>query len=71
MWTLLFSIMMILIFGKILLFSIRAAWGFSKVIVSLVMLPIGLMLLVVVGLIKLALPILLIVGIISLVALHD
>ncbi len=71
MWTLLFSVMMFLIFGKLLLFAVRAAWGVSKVVVSLVMLPIGLVLLVVCGLIKLALPLLLIVGLISLLTVHD
>lgn len=71
MWTLLFSVMMFLIFGKLLLFAVRAAWGVSKVIVSLVMLPIGLVLLVVFGLIRLALPLLLIVGLISLLTVHD
>ena len=71
MWTLLFSVMMFLIFGKLLLFAVRAAWGVSKVVVSLIMLPIGLVLLVVFGLIKLALPLLLIVGLISLLTVHD
>lgn len=71
MWTLLFTVMMFLIFGKLLLFAVRAAWGVSKVVVSLIMLPIGLVLLVVFGLIKLALPLLLIIGLISLLTVHD
>ena len=71
MWTLLFSLFMFLIFGKVLLFSIKAAWGISKVLVSLIMLPLGLVLLVVFGLIRLAFPLLLIIGLISLVACHD
>ena len=71
MWTLLFTVMMFLIFGKILLFAVRAAWGISKVFVSLIMLPIGLVLLVVFGLIRLALPLLLIVGLISLLTVHE
>ncbi|MBQ1189391.1 MAG: hypothetical protein IIX57_03120 [Lachnospiraceae bacterium] len=58
-------------FGKILKFALRAAWGISKIIVSLVFLPLFLVMLVFQGLLFLALPILLIVGIISLVALHD
>ncbi len=71
MWTLLFTIMMFLIFGKILLFAVRAAWGISKIFVSLILLPISLVLLVVFGLIKLALPLLLIVGLISLLVDRD
>lgn len=71
MWTLLFTVLMFLIFGKLLLFAVKAAWGISKVLVSLVMLPIGLVLLVVFGLIRLALPLLLIVGLISLLTVHD
>jgi hypothetical protein len=63
--------MMFLIFGKLLLFAVRAAWGVSKVVVSLIMLPIGLVLLVGFGLIKLALPLLLIIGLISLLTVHD
>ena len=71
MWTLLFTVLMFLIFGKLLLFAVKAAWGISKVLVSLVMLPIGLVLLVAFGLIRLALPLLLIVGLISLLTVHD
>ena len=71
MWTLLFTVLMFLIFGKLLLFAVKAAWGISKVFVSLVMLPVGLVLLVVCGLIRLALPLLLIVGLISLFAFAD
>jgi len=71
MWTLLFTVMMFLIFGKLLLFAVRAAWGISKIFVSLIMLPIGLVLLVLFGLIRLALPLLLIIGLISLLTAHE
>lgn len=71
MWTLLFTVLMFLIFGKLLVFAIKAAWGISKILVSLVMLPIGLVLLVAFGLIRLALPLLLIIGLISLLTAHD
>ena len=71
MWTLLFTVLMFLVFGKLLLFAVKAAWGISKVLVSLVMLPVGLVLLVVFGLIRLALPLLLIIGLISLVSFAD
>jgi len=71
MWTLLFTVMMFLIFGKLLLFAVRATWGISKIFVSLIMLPIGLVLLVLFGLIRLALPLLLIIGLISLLTAHE
>ncbi|MBE5956382.1 MAG: hypothetical protein E7253_08010 [Lachnospiraceae bacterium] len=71
MWTLLFTVLMFLVFGKLLLFAVRAAWSISKIFVSLIMLPISLVLLVVFGLIRLALPLLLIIGLISLLTVHD
>ncbi len=61
-----FVIMMFLIFGKLFLFAIKAAWGISKVICTVVLLPLVLIGLVVMGLIQLVLPVLAIVGIISL-----
>ena len=57
---------MIWVFGKLLIFGIKAAWGISKLILTIVLLPISLILLVVGGLMSLAFPILIIVGIISL-----
>lgn len=71
MLSLIFWILMFMIFGKILKFALKAAWGISKFVVSLVFLPLLLVVLVFQGLLFLALPILLIVGIISLIALHD
>ena len=71
MMTLLFTILMIIVFSKILLFAVQAAWGVSKIVVSLVLLPVFLVGLVLVGFVKLAFPILLIVGGISLLTLHD
>ena len=71
MLTILFWVLMFMTFGKILKFAIKAAWGITKIMVSLVFLPITLIFLVLQGLLILALPILLVVGIISLIALHD
>ena len=68
MLTLIFTVLMFLIFGKLLIFAIKAAWGISKIVCTVILLPLVLIGLVVVGLIKLALPVLLIVGIISLFA---
>lgn len=71
MLTFIFTIMMIIVFGKILGFAIKAAWGLSKIIVSVVLLPLFLVVLVIKGLIGIALPILVVVGILSLIGLHD
>ena len=66
MLNLLFTILMIMVFGKLIGLAIRAAWGISKVVVTLIILPILLIGLVLGGLIYLAFPILLIVGLVSL-----
>ena len=66
MLTLIFLVMMILVFGKILGFAIRTAWGVSKIVCTVVFLPLLLVGLVLIGLVKIALPILLIVGGVSL-----
>ena len=62
----LFFIFMILIFGNMMLFAIKMAWGITKVLGTLVFLPVFLIVLVFVGLLKMAFPILVIVGVISL-----
>ena len=69
MINLIFTIFMFLIFGNILMFAIKMAWGLTKVLFSLVFLPVFLIVLVLVGLIKLALPILVIVGLVSIISL--
>ena len=66
MLNLLFAILMIMVFVKLIGFAIRAAWGISKVIVTLVFLPLILIGLVLGGLIYLALPILFVVGLVTL-----
>ena len=71
MWTILFSILLLMVFGKILLFAVKAAWGVSKIVVSLVVAPIFLVVLVFVGLLQIAFPILLIIGLITLFTLRD
>lgn len=68
---LLFFILMLLVFGKILKFAFKAAWGISKIVVTLVLLPIFLIGLVLKGLVSIAIPILVVVGIVSLIKMHD
>lgn len=71
MLTLIFFILMIVVFGKLLGIAVRAAWGISKIVCSVVLLPLFLVGLVIKGLIEIALPVLLIVGIVSMFALRD
>ncbi len=61
-----FTILMFIVFGKLLIFAIKAAWGISRIVVSLVLLPLFLVGLVLKGLITLALPILIVVGLVVL-----
>lgn len=71
MWTLIFIILMLIVFGKILKFAIKAAWGITKIVVSLVLLPLILVGLALSGLIIVAIPVLVVVGIIALIKLRD
>lgn len=67
MLSLLFAICMIGVFGKLFFFGLRAAWGISKFLLTIVFLPLILVGLVFGGLITLAFPILIVVGIIALI----
>lgn len=71
MLKLLFFILMFMIFGKILGFAVKAAWGLSKIICSVVLLPLFLIALVIKGFIAVALPILLVFGVIALLGFRD
>ena len=66
MLSLLFTILTIMVFVRLLGFAIRATWGITKVLVTFVFFPLILIGLVLGGLIYLALPILVIVGLICL-----
>ncbi len=65
MLTLLFIFCMISIFSKVAWLALRGAWGFSKILLSLVFLPIILICMLFSNLLVIALPILLVVGIFS------
>lgn len=67
MWTLLFIILMLGIFGKMIGFALRATWGITKILFNLVLLPLFLICLVIAGFMYIAMPILVIVGIIMLI----
>lgn len=65
MLSFLFLICMIWVFGKLFLFGIKAAWGISKFLVTIVLFPLILIGMVVGGLICVAFPILILFGIAS------
>ena len=67
MLTFIFTILMLVVFGKLLICAIKAAWGITKILLYIVFLPLILIGLAVAGLIYVAIPVLIVVGIISLV----
>lgn len=67
MLTLLFMVLMIVVFGKLLVFALKASWGIVKVLLTIVFLPLVLVCLVLAGLVYVAVPVLLVVGLFSMV----
>lgn len=65
MFYFLFMILMFYIFGKLFFFGLKAAWGLSKFVLTIVLLPITLMVMVSCGLLYFAFVLLIVVGIIS------
>ena len=58
-------ILMFYIFGKLFFFGLKAAWGLSKFVLTIILLPITLMVMVSCGLLYFAFVLLIVVGIIS------
>ena len=67
MITLLFVILMIWIFGKMISLAFKATWGVAKVLFNIVLLPVFLIGLAVAGFMYIAFPILVLVGIVMLI----
>lgn len=67
MLTVLFIICMLGFVGKLFFFGIKAAWGISKMLLSVVLLPLILIGMVAAGLIYIAFPVLIILGVVSLI----
>ena len=63
----LFTILMLMLFGKMIIFGIKAAWGIGKFVIGLFLLPILIIGVIAAGLVYLALPLLAIAGVILLV----
>ena len=68
MFTLLFFVLFFMVFGKMIGFAFRATWGLTKILFSIVFLPLILIGLVFGGLLYIAFPVLLVVGLVSLIA---
>ena len=66
MLTLIFLICMFAVFGKVALLALRGAWGLTKVLFTLLFLPLILIGLVLKGLFIIALPALIIFGLVAL-----
>ncbi len=65
MLTWIFGILMLIVFGRILLFALSATWSIAKVIFALIFLPLALVALVFNGLILIAFPVLIIIGLLT------
>ena len=65
MFYFLFMILMFYIFGKFFFFGLKAAWGLSKFVLTIILLLITLMVMVSCGLLYFAFVLLIVVGIIS------
>lgn len=70
MLTVLFIICMLGFVGKLFFFGIKAAWGISKMLLSVVLLPLILIGMVAAGLIYIAFPVLIILGVVSLIGMR-
>lgn len=68
MLTFIFIILMIAVFGKVIGLAIKAAWGLTKVIFTIVFLPAILIVMAISGFMTLAVIALIIGGIVALVA---
>lgn len=62
MFYFLFMILMFYIFGKLFFFGLKAAWGLSKFVLTIILLPITLMVMVSCGLLYFAFVLLIVVG---------
>ena len=71
MFTVLFTILTFIVFGKLLIFAIKASCGLARILVTVLFLPFVLIGLVVAGFVYLAVPLLVVAGVISLLKSHN
>lgn len=65
MLSLLFTICLIGVFGKLFFYGLKAAWGISKFLLTIVFLPVILITMVLGGLLYVAFPVLIIIAIVA------
>ena len=70
MLTFLFIVLLLTVFGKLLIFAIKATWGITKILLNIVLLPLVIIGMFLSGLTYVALIVLAIVGIVSLIKGH-
>lgn len=70
MLTFLFFVLLFGIFGKLIWLAVKAAWGISKIVFSIVFLPVVVLVLFFGGLVYVALGLLVVIGIVSLIKVH-
>lgn len=70
MLTFLFFVLLFGIFGKLIWLAVKAAWGISKIVFSIVFLPVVVLVLFFSGLVYAALGLLVVIGIASLIKGH-
>lgn len=66
MLELLFTILMFVVFIRIMIIAVKATWGLAKIALGIIFLPITLIVLALAGMIYLAFPILIVIGLMSL-----
>ena len=67
MFSLIFAILMMTVFGEFIWIAGRLAWGLWKIVMAIIFFPILMVILALSGLIMLAIPILIVVGIIAVI----
>ena len=67
MFSLIFAILMMAVFGEYNWIAGRLAWGLWKIVITIIFFPILMVILALSGLVMLAIPILIVVGIIAVV----
>lgn len=63
----LFIVLMLVIFGRLAIFAFKLTWGITKVVFTLIFLPLILIGALISGLISIAFPVLIVIGILSLI----
>lgn len=68
MLTFVFIVLLLAVLLKIIIFAIKAAWGISKILLTVILFPIIFIVMAFTGFLSLAIGVLIIIGIVSLIA---